>query len=92
MILTATLLADTLRFAVSIAALAVLTAVWYLVVSRVTPFPGTSGPSDPNRPSEGERYPRLQRFTITADVILFIWVVVEGMIVIPFMLIKYGLH
>jgi hypothetical protein len=92
MIVTATLIADTLRFAVSIAALAALTAVWYVVVTRVTPFPGTSGPRDPDRPPGEERYPRLQRFTIRADVILFIWVVVEGMIVIPFMLIKYGLH
>jgi hypothetical protein len=30
--------------------------------------------------------------TVICDVVLFIWIVVEGAIVIPIMLTKYGLH
>ena len=38
------------------------------------------------------RYPKVQRFSVRCDIVLFIWIVLEGVIVVPLMLIKYGLH
>jgi hypothetical protein len=38
------------------------------------------------------RYPKIQRFSVRCDIVLFVWIVLEGVIVVPIMLIKYGLH
>ena len=84
-----TVLGDTWRMAVTVAVLGLLALIWYFVVSRITPFPGTSGPVDEQ---EEQKFPQVQRFTLVADVVLFVWIVLEGAIIIPFMLIKYGLH
>lgn len=75
----------------AVAILGALTAFWYFVVSRITPFPGTRGPVD-NSGADVDDYPRLRRFTLTCDVILFVWIVAEGAFIIPFMLYRYGLH
>jgi hypothetical protein len=56
----------------------------------VEPTTQSAGPKYPKlRPS---RYPKIQRFAVTSDIILFVWIVVSGAVVIPIMLIKYGLH
>lgn len=65
-----------------------LTAFWYFVVSRITPFRGSTGRST----EPAQDYPLLQRFTLTCDVILFAWIVLEGAFIIPFMMLRYGLH
>jgi hypothetical protein len=90
--ITATVLGDTWRFGVTLLVLGVLTAFWHLVVTNLTPFPGTTG--TPSTPDAGgaEKFPRIRRFTVVADVVLFVWIVAEGAIVIPFMFIEYGLH
>jgi uncharacterized membrane protein len=90
MIVNATFLGDTWRLGVTLLALLLLSVFWYVVVSRITPFPGpgkteTSGEPAPNK------YPRIQRVTVICDVVLFVWIVVEGAVVIPIMMTKYGL-
>ena len=87
-----TFLGDTWRIGVTVIALLILSVFWYLVVSNVTPFPGTKGAEKPAGPPKPPKYPGIQRVTVICDVVLFIWIVVEGAIVIPMMLTKYGLH
>lgn len=103
-ILADTVLGDTWRFAVTLLALGIIAGFWYFVVSNITPF--SSGPppaeSDADQPSTAPKrkypqlspsaYPKVQRWSVTADVVLFVWIVLEGVILIPLMLIKYGLH
>jgi hypothetical protein len=87
-----TVLGDTWRLGVTLLGLLILSVFWYLVVSNVTPFPGTKGGEKRTGPPKPSRYPGIQRVTVICDVVLFSWIVVEGAIVIPIMLTKYGLH
>jgi hypothetical protein len=98
-----TILGDTWRMGVTLLALLIISVFWYLVVSNITPFPGTkSGKTEPEGDEERPnrkyprmgpvKYPKIQRATVIADVVLFVWIVVEGAVVIPIMLTKYGLH
>jgi hypothetical protein len=98
-VLANTVLGDTWRMAVTLLALLVIGLFWYLIVSRITPFPGPARqPDDDDAPRpryprlSPSRYPKIQRFSVTADVVLFVWIVLEGVIVVPIMLIKYGLN
>jgi len=95
-----TILGDTWRLAVTLLALLLLSLFWYVVVRNVTPFSASaSEKSDSEKPASKpwsrampSKFPRIQRVTVICDVVLFIWIVVEGAIVIPIMLTKYGLH
>jgi hypothetical protein len=92
MIVTATFLGDTWRLGLTLVVLLVIGVFWYLLVSNITPFPGTSGGEKRTSPKLPPKYPRIQRVTVICDVVLFVWIVVEGAVVIPFMLVKFGLH
>jgi hypothetical protein len=99
-----TVLGDTWRIAVTLIALGAIGVFWYLIVSNITPFPAARpassddelGPADaPARKYprlSPSRYPKIQRFSVNCDIVLFIWIVLEGVIVVPVMLIKYGLN
>jgi hypothetical protein len=102
-----TVLGDTWRIAVTLLALGVIGGFWYLIVSNITPFPSArpaSAQDDDGDPGadavpaqryprlSASRYPKIQRFSVSCDIVLFIWIVLEGVIVVPIMLIKYGLH
>jgi hypothetical protein len=83
----------TWRFGSTLLILAALSVFWFVVCSRITPFPGTKHePLPEDAPDPPERYPALRRFTVTADLVLFVWIVLEGFFLIPFLFIKYGLH
>jgi hypothetical protein len=86
-----TLLGDTWRIGVTLLALLALAVFWYLVVSNITPFPAPKGHVKSDGPPLPNKYPRIQRVTVICDVVLFVWIVVEGAIVIPIMFTKYGL-
>jgi hypothetical protein len=87
----ASVLGDTWRLIVSVAILVAIAAFWYRIVSRLTPFGG--GTMDPALEAAREaKYERLRRVTVRLDVMFFIWLVVEGAIVVPWMMIKYGLQ
>ena len=90
-VLANTFLGDTWRLAVTLLALLFLAVFWYFVVSRITPFPGPGRNKEASGPAPN-KYPKIQRVTVICDVVLFIWIVVEGAVVIPIMLTKYGLH
>ena len=87
-----TLLGDTWRIGVTLLGLLILAGFWYLVVSNITPFPGTKGQPQPEGEPTPSKFPRIQRVTVICDVVLFVWIVVEGAVVIPVMMTKYGLH
>lgn len=96
---TSTLAEDLVVYARAAVILFALTAFWYIVVSRITPFPVPKGSVGSSTASAElskapvlSEYPRLQRFTLICDVILFSWIIVEGAFIIPFMMIRYGLH
>lgn len=86
---------ETWRWGSSILILTALSVFWWFVVTRITPFPGTErgpGPFPDDDEEPVERYPRLRSFTVKADVFLFVYIVLEGFFVIPFLFIKYGMH
>jgi hypothetical protein len=91
-----TVLGDTWRIAVTLIALLILAVLWYVIVSNITPFSGSrsDGPQEKKRYPQlsPSRYPKVQRFSVRCDIVLFVWIVLEGVIVVPLMLIKYGLH
>ena len=102
-IIANTVLGDTWRIAVTLLALLVIAIFWYFVVSNITPFSGgrrTASDQEPDREAparkypqlQASRYPKVQRFSVTADIVLFVWIVLEGVIVVPLFLFKYGLH
>ena len=104
-IMANTVLGDSWRIAVTLLALVAIGVFWYFVVSNITPFSGPSRPAS-NDDAAGEqvaparkypklqpsRFPKVQRFSVTCDIVLFVWIVLEGVIVVPLFLIKYGLH
>ena len=92
MIVTATFLGDTWRIGVTLLGLLILSVFWYLVVSNITPFPGTQSKAESGGEPPPFKFPKIQRVTVICDVVLFVWIVVEGAVVIPVMLTKYGLH
>ena len=99
-ILADTVLGDTWRIGVTLLALLIIGAFWYFVVSNITPFssrPATdesedAGPKRKYPQLRPSAYPKVQKWSVTADVVLFIWIVLEGVVLVPLMLIKYGLH
>ena len=91
-VLANTVLGDSWRMGVTLLGLLILSVFWYLVVSNITPFPGTKGQPKPDGEPEPVKFPRIQKVSVICDVVLFVWIVVEGAIVIPIMLTKYGLH
>jgi hypothetical protein len=86
-----TVLGDLWRTTVTLLALGILGGFWYLVVSNITPFPA-AGKKMEGEPPSPNKYPRIQRVAVAWDVILFIWIVLEGAVLIPYLFIRYGLH
>lgn len=88
-----TLLLDVLRFAVTIVALVGILAFWYVLCSSLTPFPANFTPSQAEAEKRrSARYATLHKHSVRIDVIFFVWLVVEGAFLIPWMFMRYGLQ
>lgn len=86
-------LEDTLRIAATLGVLAAVLGVWALILPNLTPFPGTYTPSQAEAEAKrAHRYERLHRTSLRIDIIFFVWLVVEGAFLVPWLFIKYGMQ
>jgi hypothetical protein len=80
------------RVGITVAALIGLAVFWYVVLSNITPFSTTFSESDVKLEIARERrFRTLARTTVALDVLLFVWLVVEGAFLVPWMVARYGI-
>lgn len=88
-----TLTLDILRFAVTIVTLCGIVLFYYVLCSSITPFPANFTPSQAEEEKRrAARYATLHKHSVRIDVIFFVWLVVEGAFLIPWMFMRYGLQ
>ncbi|WP_019873382.1 hypothetical protein [Sporichthya polymorpha] len=86
-------LEDTARISATLAVLALVLLVWALILPNLTPFPVTFTPSQAEAERQrAARYERLHRTTLRVDIIFFVWLVVEGALLVPWLFLKYGMQ
>ena len=85
-------LADTLRIGATLGVLGAVLLVWALILPNLTPFPGTFTPSEAQAEAKrAARYERLHKTSLRVDILFFVWLVVEGAFLVPWLFLKYGM-
>lgn len=85
-------LEETLRISATLGVLGVVLLVWALILPNLTPWPSTFTPSQAEAERKrAERYARLHRTSLRVDILFFVWLVVEGAFLVPWLFIKYGM-
>ncbi|HEY1973689.1 MAG TPA: hypothetical protein VGH89_37465 [Pseudonocardia sp.] len=80
------------RIGITVLALIGLAVFWYVVLSNITPFSTTFSDADVKLEIARERrYRNLARTTVALDVLFFVWLVVEGALLVPWMVARYGI-
>lgn len=80
------------RVGLTAVALIALAVFWYVVLSNLTPFSTTFSEADVQAEKGRElRFRTLARVTVALDVLFFVWLVVEGALLVPWMVARYGL-
>jgi hypothetical protein len=80
------------RIGITVAALVGLGVFWYLVLSNLTPFSTTFSEADVKVEIARERrYKKLANTSVALDLVFFIWLVVEGALLVPWMVSRYGI-
>jgi hypothetical protein len=80
------------RIGITVLALIGLAVFWYVVLSNITPFSTTFSDADVKLEIARERrYRNLARTTVALDVLFFVWLVVEGAFLVPWMVARYGI-
>lgn len=80
------------RVGVTVAALVGLAVFWYLVLSNLTPFSTTFSEADVKVEIARERrFKNLMKTSVALDVLFFVWLVVEGAFLVPWMVSRYGI-
>jgi hypothetical protein len=81
------------RIGLTLLALLAILGIWALILPNLTPFASHFTPSQVEAEKErAGRYRRLHRITVRIDVVLFIWLVVEGALLVPWLFTRYGLR
>jgi hypothetical protein len=85
---------DTWRIGLTLLGMAALVGVWALILPHLSPF--GNRPFTPSQVEEEARrsapYKKLQNWSVRLDVFFFIYLVVEGAILVPYLFIVYGLR
>jgi fatty acid desaturase len=85
-------LEETLRIAATLGVLGAVLLVWALILPNLTPFPVTFTPTQAEAERKrAERYRRLHETSLRVDILFFVWLVVEGAFLVPWMFGKYGM-
>jgi hypothetical protein len=81
------------RIGLTLGILLAILAVWALMLPSLTPFPGTFTPSQVEAEKAREhRYRGLHKWSVRVDVLFFVWLVVEGFFLVPYLFTHYGLR
>jgi hypothetical protein len=85
---------DTWRIGLTVIGLLAVLGVWALIIPNLTPF-GNRPFTPPQVEAEKERsnrYRGVQKFSVRIDVVFFVWLVVEGAVLVPWLFGHYGLR
>jgi hypothetical protein len=84
---------DVWRIGLTVIVLLVVLGVWALILPNLQPFVTHFTPSQVDAEIErASRYKLLHRWSVRIDVVFFIWLVVEGAFLVPYLFTHYGLR
>ena len=84
---------DVWRIGLTLIALLVILGIWALILPNLQPFVTNFTPSQVEAEIErASRFKRLHRWTVRIDVVFFVWLVVEGAFLVPYLFTHYGLR
>jgi hypothetical protein len=84
---------ETWRVGLTLIGLLAVLGIWMLIIPNLTPFGGQYTPSQVEAEKQrASRYRRLHKFSVRIDVLFFIWLVVEGALLVPYLFLHYGLR
>jgi hypothetical protein len=84
---------ETWRVGLTVIGLLALVGFWALISPNLTPFGGTYTPAQIEAEKErASRYRTLHKYSVRIDIIFFVWLVVEGALLVPYLFIHYGLR
>jgi hypothetical protein len=85
-------LAETARIGATLGVLGAVLLVWALILPNLTPWPCTYTPTQAEAERKrAERYRRLHETSLRVDILFFVWLVVEGAFLVPWLFLKYGM-
>jgi len=83
---------EVINIAVTLVACLGLLGFWYLAISNVTPFEHTYTPSEIEREkARAERYVGIRKFSVRMDLFFFIYLILEGVFLVPYLFLHYGM-
>jgi hypothetical protein len=85
---------DTWRIGLTLLMLMGVLGVWALILPNLTPFgnrPFTPSQVDAEK-ERADRFRTLHKYSVRVDVIFFVWLVVEGIVLVPWLFGHYGLR
>jgi hypothetical protein len=85
---------DTWRIGLTLVMLLVVLGVWALIIPNLTPFgnrPFTPSQVDAEK-KRANRFRMLHTYSVRIDVVFFVWLVVEGAVLVPWLFGHYGLR
>jgi hypothetical protein len=81
------------RIGLTVLALLAILGVWALILPSLQPFVSTFTPSQVEaEKARAARYKGLHRWSVRVDVLFFVWLVVEGFFLVPYLFTHYGLR
>ena len=84
---------DVWRIGLTLVALLAILAIWALILPNLQPFVTNFTPSQVEAEIErSSRFKLLHRWTVRIDVVFFVWLVVEGAFLVPYLFTHYGLR
>lgn len=85
---------DAWRIGLTLLMLAGVLGVWALIIPNLTPFgnrPFTPAQVEAEK-ERAHRFRSLHKYSVRIDVIFFVWLVVEGALLVPWLFGHYGLR
>ena len=85
---------ETWRIGLTLVTLLGVLGVWALIIPNLTPFgnrPFTPSQIEAEKERAGQ-FKTLHKYTVRIDVIFFVWLVVEGALLVPWLFGHYGLR
>jgi hypothetical protein len=85
---------DTWRIGLTLLAMGALVLIWALVLPNIAPF-GNHSYTPSQVQDEIKRsapYKKLQSWSVKIDIFFFVYLAVEGVILVPYLFIVYGLR
>lgn len=81
------------RIGLTLIALLAVLGLWAIVLPNLVPFATNFTPSMIEaEKARSARYARLHRMSVRIDVLFFVWLIVEGFFLVPYLFTHYGLR